>query len=231
LKRFLFALVFIFFLSPSKIFGTAKVPDVLYTKGDTFYIHSVPIDSSVLYQFLTDLGFIDFPKFIGCGSTACWRGFVAHWKIKKKKLYLIKITTCHKSMCSNYQDADLKEMFQEKFINDKVKADWFTGKIVAPQGKLVQYIHMGFASVFEKEKHFLIENGKLKKIIYFKDVEKINRAQINNMWPQIKDSIPLLFNNNIDKSFNQEDSLLQLSFWDIKVGKKEKSFKFKPLPL
>ena len=38
-------------------------------------------------------------------------------------------------------------------------ADWFTGVLRAPRGKLRHYIHMGLGSVFEKELYLKIEKG------------------------------------------------------------------------
>ena len=40
-------------------------------------------------------------------------------------------------------------------------ADWFTGVVRVPRGKLLRYIHMGFGSVFEKELHLKIEKGRV----------------------------------------------------------------------
>ena len=39
------------------------------------------------------------------------------------------------------------------------RSDWFTGVIRIPQGKLLHYVHMGFASVYEQELHLKIEAG------------------------------------------------------------------------
>jgi hypothetical protein len=38
-------------------------------------------------------------------------------------------------------------------------ADWFTGVLRTPKGKMLHYVHMGFASVYEHEVHIKIENG------------------------------------------------------------------------
>jgi hypothetical protein len=46
-------------------------------------------------------------------------------------------------------------------VNGRVKADWFTGNIIAPQGELLYYIHMGYESLYEKELEIEFSNGKL----------------------------------------------------------------------
>jgi len=42
-----------------------------------------------------------------------------------------------------------------------IKADWFTGKLVIPQGKLVEYVHVGYASTYERYILIGIENGNV----------------------------------------------------------------------
>lgn len=79
-------------------------------------------------------------------STACWRGYIGTWEIKDGKFYLVGITGRY------------------KLIGDKpVFADWFTGVLRVPQGEMLQYVHMGYGSVFELEVHIKIENGVVTK--------------------------------------------------------------------
>ncbi len=78
-------------------------------------------------------------------STACWRGYIGSWEIKNNKFYLIKIEG----------RLQLKE--------SPIFADWFTGTLRVPQGKKLNYIHMGFATVFEQELHIKIEKGEVKR--------------------------------------------------------------------
>ena len=44
---------------------------------------------------------------------------------------------------------------------EKVFADWYSGEIRVPQGKLLEYIHLGFASVYEKDLFLKIEAGQV----------------------------------------------------------------------
>ncbi len=77
-------------------------------------------------------------------STACWRGYIGHWEIKDGRFYLRKIAGCY------------------KVIGDEpIFADWFSGIIKVPKGKLLHYVHMEFESVFEQELHIAIEKGKV----------------------------------------------------------------------
>ena len=42
-----------------------------------------------------------------------------------------------------------------------IPATWFTGSIDLPDGKQLEYVHMGFASTYERNILLRFENGKL----------------------------------------------------------------------
>ena len=75
-------------------------------------------------------------------STACWRGYIGTWEIEDDRFYLVKLEGRFKLQ-----------------TDQPILADWFTGVIRIPQGKLLHYVHMGFASVYEQELHLKIEAG------------------------------------------------------------------------
>lgn len=80
-------------------------------------------------------------------STACWRQYIGKWEIRNGRFYL-------RSLKGRYQLKGRSPLF----------ADWFSGILRIPEGKMLHYVHMGFASVFEKEIHIKIEQGIVKKI-------------------------------------------------------------------
>ncbi|MDJ1492729.1 hypothetical protein QNI19_07285 [Cytophagaceae bacterium DM2B3-1] len=81
----------------------------------------------------------------------------------------------------------------------KVKADWFSGGIVSPQGKLVHYIHMGYNSIYENELELTFQKGKLVKeqwyhnymsegSVYSKDPDKLKQFLYSHIdWNKIPD--------------------------------------------
>jgi hypothetical protein len=75
-------------------------------------------------------------------STACWRGYIGTWEIKDGKFYLVDLVGRY-------------EMVEEQPMH----ADWFSGVIRIPRGEILQYVHMGFGSVYEEELHVQIEKG------------------------------------------------------------------------
>ncbi|TBR59813.1 hypothetical protein BLD44_028180 [Mastigocladus laminosus UU774] len=77
-------------------------------------------------------------------STTCWRFQIGTWEIKNGQLYLVDVFGFYKMLGKA-----------------PIPANWFTGVIKIPQGKLLRYVHMGFGSVYEQEIHVTIKNGKV----------------------------------------------------------------------
>jgi hypothetical protein len=100
-------------------------------------------------------------------SSGNWRGYVAYWEIEADKLYLRGIDswicTFQEYVKNKCKKADLKEMFGERCINGKVEASWYSGELRIPDGKQLQYVHMGYGSVYERDIVFTVESGKVMK--------------------------------------------------------------------
>jgi len=79
-------------------------------------------------------------------SSACWRGYQGTWEIKDGRFYLVGLRGRFK----------LRE-------GKPVLADWVSGVLRVPKGKMLQYVHMGFCSVYEQELQIKIENGEVIK--------------------------------------------------------------------
>jgi hypothetical protein len=75
-------------------------------------------------------------------STACWREYVGSWSIRRGKLYLTKLE-------GRYRLEGKEAIF----------ADWFTGELCIPKGRLVEYVHSGFNSVYEEEIILTLDKG------------------------------------------------------------------------
>lgn len=75
-------------------------------------------------------------------TSACWRNYIGSWEISDSRLYLIGITGIYKLIGEG-----------------PLFADWFSGILRVPAGPMRQYVHMGYASTFERELYFEIRNG------------------------------------------------------------------------
>lgn len=121
-----------------------------------------------------------------CSNTACWRGYVGTWKIEDGKFYL----------------TDLKGSIHMA-KKEPVFAEWFTGVLRVPQGKLLKYVHMGFGSIYEREIHIKIENGVIVKRRTIDNRERA--AKLESMTP--KERIKERFRNmpGFENDFEGDD--------------------------
>ena len=140
---------------------TAQVSEKLLYEGKSIFLFSEPL---ALYLMQNQIRFTS-------PHTANWRGYVGTWEIIEtegvERLYLIGIEA-HK----DYETIlTLPELFPGF---DKVFAHWFTGELRCPQGDLVEYIHMGYASTYEYELFLEFKQGVLvhKYAINNKPIEK-----------------------------------------------------------
>lgn len=130
---------------------TAQVTEKLIIDGKKLAMCSEPLRIILLQN--------KGPQFMAQCS-ACWRGYVGTWEIKKdsdekKRLYLISINGSLKSG----EEASLEKLFPG---NPKgVFAHWFSGTIRCPDGKLLNYVHGGYASTYEKDYFYEFDKGVL----------------------------------------------------------------------
>lgn len=89
-------------------------------------------------------------------STALWRGYIGTWEIKCDRLYLIEL---HGTLKGG-ERASLGTVFPG--FDSRVFAHWYSGSIRLPQGKQIEYVHMGFQSRFEKDLMLDIHRGVLQ---------------------------------------------------------------------
>jgi hypothetical protein len=104
-----------------------------------------------------------FKPYIGIpGCTALWRGYVGHWIIKNRKLYLNKFEV---NACRG-DDTPQKFISLAKLFPGKpqpVFADWYSDVLILPRGKMLEYVHMGYGSRYEKYLIVTIEKGLVVK--------------------------------------------------------------------
>lgn len=134
--------------------ATEQVPDYLIYENDTVAIYSNPLDNHIEALF-RDTSFM----LNTCMSTACWRRYQATWKIENEKLYLIKIEDC----CNDNVQANMKLIFQDKWVDNKVLADWYSGRLVIPVGNTIYGEHMGYSNVHQQEDIIQVRNGQVSE--------------------------------------------------------------------
>lgn len=89
--------------------------------------------------------------------SALTRKYLGTWKVVDDRLYLTKIQFGRTTRCDNM----IGVFFPD--CKGKVFAEWFTGKVRLPQGEMLKYIHLGYASIYEKDLFLYFKNGVLTK--------------------------------------------------------------------
>ena len=165
LKSLLIILLTLFF--GQRVFATAQSPDRIIYNGNEYALHSNPLES--FFEKNPDKR----PKG-GIMSTALWRGYIATFEIRDNQLFLkdIKIMVADTTKNENNRNYTWKSVIDEVFPNqNEVKIDWLTGILVIPQGKIVNYVHMGYASTYEKYILLEFDKGDLKSEKHFDAIE------------------------------------------------------------
>lgn len=74
--------------------------------------------------------------------SGCWRGYIGYWEIKDSRLFLRKII------------GNVRGRFRPPHF-----AEWYSGTIRVPQGKMLRYFHDEFSSVYERDVFIEISAG------------------------------------------------------------------------
>lgn len=157
--------------------GTAQYPDLLIFNTQLFDLFSNPLES---YPWKDGKEPVLFESEAG-NSTANWRGYIAVWEIDDKKLYLKAIRAFVDdgwkeikeekkkggighlpAMVQKKRPISLLELFGEKVQDGRVFADWFSGRLRIPLGAEIDYVHMGYESVYEKDMFIELSEGLVK---------------------------------------------------------------------
>ena len=124
---------------------TIQAGDILSYSGEKTTIVTEPLKPYL--ETRSDVGFI-------FKTTALVRGYIGTWEIRNKKLYLASLV----GFIENNEQVDLNYLFPNK---TEVFANWFSGDIRIPEGKLLEKINLGYESVFEKDRILTFNKGIL----------------------------------------------------------------------
>lgn len=117
---------------------TAQTPELLLLDGvrrDMTYCPPLPDREPRIVTVEAEVG-------SPLNSTACLRGYRGSWELRDGRLYLAKL-----------------EGSRRLLAEEPIFADWVTGTLRLPEGEELRYVHLGFATVFERELEIDIEQG------------------------------------------------------------------------
>ena len=148
-------------------FATPHTADRIIYKGKEFKLFTNPLE--ILIEKNPNME----PRIAINDTTDLLPEYYVNFEIQDKQLFVKDIVILNESY-----HTELLSLFNKLFPNqNQVKADWFTGLLVLPCGKQVNYVHMGYATTYENyilleiNKGNLIQEMKMKSKEYekFKD--------------------------------------------------------------
>ncbi|XHS79822.1 hypothetical protein ACFJGW_07530 [Burkholderiaceae bacterium UC74_6] len=149
----LFTLLIVALLAmPIAARATAQIPDEILIDGERSPLFSEPFS---MFLQVTDSTKKLEPFLNEYPCSASWRGHAAFWEVRADQLVLVKLV-------ANPCDERPKEIPLATFFpgnEGPVTATWYTGELVLPRGKLVQYRHLGYASRYERYVILSVQNG------------------------------------------------------------------------
>lgn len=142
-------------LAPSCIFATSQIPDAIEVEGEPMALFDQPLRQ---LEQANPRAWEKLARYRrGPQCSAAWFGVLASWKVEDDKLYL---TALWANPCAeNSKEVPLRKLFGRQVGRAPVFADWVSGELVIPRGKLVEYVHMGFGSRYERYLRLRVENG------------------------------------------------------------------------
>lgn len=126
---------------------TAQIPEKLHFDGEPHSLCAEPLNS---YFELAGV----VPPFDAFYSTALWRGYVGTWEIISGRLYLVELQGW---MVGREHPCGLAELFPD--FPYCVFAHWYSGELRVPQGRLLNYVHGGYASTYERDLFLTLQAG------------------------------------------------------------------------
>ena len=165
---------------------TAQAREKLIYKGETTWMAAQPLN-----DYLENVKDIEFVA----DCSACWRGYFGKWEIKDNSLYLIGLDATIKG----HKQVGLDYLFPGQ---DCVFADWFSGKIRIPQGEMLDYVHMGYASLYERDLILVFKKGLLIKEFMVDNEKKIQKRKTERERLKLMQFFDKAKEKKNDKTFN-----------------------------
>jgi len=153
---------------------TAQIPERIVYEGAEGFLFTNPLET----HFTRDN---PRPEF-AAPHTACWRGYIASWEIREDTLYLKDIKAWMRDRSGKAAPVEFEKIFPGK--TKPMKADWFTGTLRIPRGKPIQYVHMGYQTIYEYDVFLRIKAGK---VVDMQMVDNRNKVHTTPPTPSILD--------------------------------------------
>lgn len=134
--------------------ATAQASDVLIIDGKEFALNTNPLEAQLEQKKWQP------PEGAAIWSSN-WRGYIATWEVKDDKFILRNVSIA----IADPEDA--KKEIRKNIIADlypgasEVFADWYTGALIVPDGKMTRYVHMGYGSSYDHYQILRVHAGQI----------------------------------------------------------------------
>lgn len=180
MSRLIVVFILIYFLS-AKIYATGQAGDRIIIGNDTLQLLSAPFEPILQQRNITanDLWGDSFDY-----NTACWRAYIATWKIENEKLYLIELAPCNyydypKGKCPK---VNLGKKFPDICEEGKIFAGWVNEELLIANGELLHSESNGFDRIYAKEIGLFFMNGLIvKRVNYDNSKTKVSQYSQNEI--------------------------------------------------
>lgn len=158
------------------LFGAAWNADFLIIRNDTLRLSSNPLTQSKQSALNIELYFAKKP--LECT--------LSYWRLEDNRLYLVEIVDSD----DKNNTADLSMIFGNDYKNGRVFANWLTGELLYPKGKIIDFPGI---STSEKEIVLAFEKG-----IFIEKYEYDNSKSYKSFFTQNPDTLFSFIYNNIN---------------------------------
>ena len=172
LTVFVSALLVLLLATPA--WPTAQIPEKIVYEGTEGFLFTNPLET----YFTRDNARPEF----AAPHTACWRGYIGSWEIRENTLYLTDLKAWMRDKEGKAAPVEFEQIFPGK--TKPMKADWFTGTLRIPRGKPIQYVHMGYQTIYEYDVFLRVEAGK---VVERHTIDNRGKAHINPPAPSLTD--------------------------------------------
>ncbi len=133
--------------------ATAQIPDTLVVDGEPQPLFAEPLGP----YLRAPERHARIKPYLRLGCSGNWRGYVARWEIREDWLLLTEV---REGGC----DMDAPTIPLERLFPGQlppIHAAWFSGTLRVPQGRQLEYVHMGYGSRYERELLIEIDRGRV----------------------------------------------------------------------
>lgn len=136
--------------------ATAQIPDSIRIEGKDFALNTNPLSQNPKLRGWN-------PPADASRSTANWRGYVAAWEIRDGSLLLVDVSISTYDEVT--QKRDMRSVAADFVSAVPAPADWYTGALIIPDGKMEEYVHMGYASTYSHYRIYRIHAGRVLEVL------------------------------------------------------------------